>query len=150
MAFHYWLVVFNNYDFLPPAEKVADFLNSNSTRVSTGGYIASIAAILLIWFAGVSQCVDRARRRHRSIVDGSVRRRSRRLNCLGYLVYHCLCFWSARQCSRWDHASWGSHDVWVLGAGDGAKEQEWELQSQLMNLDWSSFIGLSLSDYREG
>jgi hypothetical protein len=46
------VVVFNNYDFLPPAEKVADFLNGNPTRVSTGGYIASIAAFFLIWFAG--------------------------------------------------------------------------------------------------
>jgi hypothetical protein len=46
------VVVFNNYDFLPPAEKVADFLNGNPTRVSTGGYIASLAAFFLIWFAG--------------------------------------------------------------------------------------------------
>lgn len=46
------VVVFNNYDFLPPAEKVADFLNDNPTRVSTGGYIASLAAFFLIWFAG--------------------------------------------------------------------------------------------------
>ena len=46
------VVVFNNYDFLPPAEKVAAYLNSNPSRAFTGGYIASIAALTLIWFAG--------------------------------------------------------------------------------------------------
>jgi hypothetical protein len=45
-------VVISNYDYLPPAEKVADFLNSNPTRVSTGAYLASISAFFLIWFAG--------------------------------------------------------------------------------------------------
>lgn len=44
-------IVISNYDYLPPAEKVADFLNGNSTRVSTGAYIASISAFFLIWFA---------------------------------------------------------------------------------------------------
>jgi hypothetical protein len=46
------VVVFNNYDFLPPAEKVAVYLNSNPSRAFTRGYIASIAAFTLIWFAG--------------------------------------------------------------------------------------------------
>jgi hypothetical protein len=45
-------VVISNYDYLPPAEKVADFLNGNPTRVSTGAYISSISAFFLIWFAG--------------------------------------------------------------------------------------------------
>jgi hypothetical protein len=45
-------VVISNYDYLPPAEEVADFLNGNPTRVSTGAYIASISAFFLIWFAG--------------------------------------------------------------------------------------------------
>ncbi|MCJ7537434.1 MAG: hypothetical protein WBD62_20115 [Anaerolineales bacterium] len=30
------VVVFNNHDFLPPAEKVANYLNSNPSRVYTG------------------------------------------------------------------------------------------------------------------
>lgn len=45
-------VVISNYDYLPPAEKVADFLNSNPTRISRGAYLASISAFFLIWFAG--------------------------------------------------------------------------------------------------
>ncbi len=45
-------VVISNYDYLPPAEKVADFLNGNPNRVSTGAYLASISAFFLIWFAG--------------------------------------------------------------------------------------------------
>ena len=45
-------VVISNYDFLPPAEKVADFLNGNPTRVITGAYIALISVFFLIWFAG--------------------------------------------------------------------------------------------------
>jgi hypothetical protein len=45
-------VVISNYDYLPPAEKVADFLNGNSTRIWTGAYVASISAFFLIWFSG--------------------------------------------------------------------------------------------------
>ena len=45
-------IVISNYDYLPPAEKVADFLNGNPTRISTGGYLSSISAFFLIWFAG--------------------------------------------------------------------------------------------------
>lgn len=45
-------VVISNYDYLPPAEEVADFLNGNPTRVITGAYIAFISAFFLIWFAG--------------------------------------------------------------------------------------------------
>lgn len=45
-------IVISNYDYLPPAEKVADFLNSNPTQVSIGAYISSISAFFLIWFAG--------------------------------------------------------------------------------------------------
>ena len=45
-------VVISNYDYLPPAEKVADYLNGNANRVSTGAYLASISAFFLIWFAG--------------------------------------------------------------------------------------------------
>ncbi len=45
-------VVISNYDYLPPAEKVADYLNGNPSRVSTGAYLASISAFFFIWFAG--------------------------------------------------------------------------------------------------
>jgi hypothetical protein len=45
-------IVISNYDYLPPAEKVADFLNNNPTRISTGAYLSSISAFFLIWFAG--------------------------------------------------------------------------------------------------
>jgi hypothetical protein len=46
------VLVFNNYDFLPPAEEVAGYLNSNPSRVYAGGYIASLSSFFLIWFAG--------------------------------------------------------------------------------------------------
>ena len=46
------IVIFNNYEFLPPPERIADFLNSNAPQVYTGGYIASLSTFLLIWFAG--------------------------------------------------------------------------------------------------
>ena len=46
------ILAFNYYEFLPPAEKIAEFLNGNASQVSVGGYIGSIAAFFLIWFAG--------------------------------------------------------------------------------------------------
>jgi hypothetical protein len=46
------ILLFNFYEFLPSAEKIADFLNSNAARVYTGGYIASVSTFFLIWFAG--------------------------------------------------------------------------------------------------
>ena len=45
-------VVISNYDYLPPAEEVAEFLNGNPSRVCTGAYFASISAFFMIWFAG--------------------------------------------------------------------------------------------------
>ena len=45
-------VMISNYDYLPPADEVANFQNGDPTRVSTGAYIASLAAFFLIWFAG--------------------------------------------------------------------------------------------------
>lgn len=45
-------VIISNYDYLPPAEEVADFINGNPSQISTGAYIASISAFFLIWFAG--------------------------------------------------------------------------------------------------
>jgi hypothetical protein len=46
------VLVFNYYEFLPPAEKIAEFLNGNASLVSTGGYIGALAAFFLIWFTG--------------------------------------------------------------------------------------------------
>jgi len=46
------IVIFNIYEFLPPAERIADLLNSNAPQVYTGGYIASLSTFFLIWFAG--------------------------------------------------------------------------------------------------
>jgi hypothetical protein len=46
------VLIFNYYEFLPPAEKVADFLKSNASGVYAGGYIASLSAFTLLWFAG--------------------------------------------------------------------------------------------------
>ena len=45
-------VVISNYDYLPPAENVADYLNGNPSRVSAGAYVASLSAFFFIWFAG--------------------------------------------------------------------------------------------------
>ncbi len=45
-------VVISNYDYLPPAENVADYLNSNPSRISAGAYVASLSAFFFIWFAG--------------------------------------------------------------------------------------------------
>lgn len=45
-------IVISNYDYLPPAEKVAGFLTGDSSRISTGAYIGSISAFFLIWFSG--------------------------------------------------------------------------------------------------
>lgn len=46
------ILLFNFYEFLPSAEKVSDFMNSNAALVYTGGYIASLSVFFLIWFAG--------------------------------------------------------------------------------------------------
>jgi hypothetical protein len=40
------------YDYLPAAEKIADYLMDNAARVMAGGYLGSISAVFLIWFAG--------------------------------------------------------------------------------------------------
>lgn len=40
------------YDFLPPAEKIADHLGANPDRVYVGSYLAALSAFFLIWFAG--------------------------------------------------------------------------------------------------
>jgi hypothetical protein len=46
------VLAFNYYEFLPSAENIAEFLNGNASRVSAGGYIGSLTAFFLIWFAG--------------------------------------------------------------------------------------------------
>lgn len=40
------------YDYLPPADEVAAYLGENSARVIAGGYLGSLSAVFLIWFAG--------------------------------------------------------------------------------------------------
>lgn len=45
-------VLIGLYDFLPPADKIADYLSANSGRVATGSYLGAISAFFLIWFAG--------------------------------------------------------------------------------------------------
>lgn len=46
------ILLFNFYEFLPPAEKLASFLQSNASSVYAGGYISSLSSFFLIWFAG--------------------------------------------------------------------------------------------------
>lgn len=45
-------VVIGFYEYLPPADRVADFLSRNATRVAVGGYVGGISALFLVWFAG--------------------------------------------------------------------------------------------------
>jgi hypothetical protein len=49
------------YDFLPPAEQVAEAISSNSTGVIAGGYVGSVAAFFMIWFAGTTYASLRKR-----------------------------------------------------------------------------------------
>ena len=44
--------LFGVYDYLPSAEKLNEIISANPTRVYLAGYIGSIAAFFLIWFAG--------------------------------------------------------------------------------------------------
>ncbi len=44
--------LFGVYDYLPSAEKLEEILSANPTRVYLAGYIGSISAFFLIWFAG--------------------------------------------------------------------------------------------------
>ena len=46
------ILLFNYYEFLPPAEEFAGFLQNNAAMVTTGGYIASISTFFMLWFAG--------------------------------------------------------------------------------------------------
>ena len=45
-------VMIGIYDWLPPAEKIVDFINRNAGRVSFGGYLGALGGIFLIWFTG--------------------------------------------------------------------------------------------------
>ena len=44
--------LFGVYDYLPPADKLEDIFSGNPNRVYLAGYIGSISAFFLIWFAG--------------------------------------------------------------------------------------------------
>lgn len=52
-------VLIGLYDFLPPADKIANHLNANPGRAATGGYLGTISAFFLIWFAGSVRAVLR-------------------------------------------------------------------------------------------
>lgn len=39
------------FTYLPSAEQVGEFLNAHATQVSLGGYLGSLSAFFLIWFA---------------------------------------------------------------------------------------------------
>ena len=40
------------YDYLPSADRLQEILSDNATNVFAGGYIGSISAFFLMWFAG--------------------------------------------------------------------------------------------------
>ncbi len=40
------------YDYLPSADRLQEILSDNATNVFAGGYLGSISAFFLIWFAG--------------------------------------------------------------------------------------------------
>jgi hypothetical protein len=44
--------LFGVYDYLPPAERLQETLSDNAGTVTIGGYLGSISAFFLIWFAG--------------------------------------------------------------------------------------------------
>jgi hypothetical protein len=45
-------VLIGLYDYLPPADEIADYLSANPGRIATGSYLGGISAFFLIWFAG--------------------------------------------------------------------------------------------------
>jgi hypothetical protein len=51
------ILMFNYYEFMPPAEEFADFMQNNAAMVSTGGYIASLSTFFILWFAGSMRSV---------------------------------------------------------------------------------------------
>ena len=40
------------YEYLPIADKLKAVLDTNASRIFTGGYLGSISAFFMIWFAG--------------------------------------------------------------------------------------------------
>jgi hypothetical protein len=40
------------YEYLPTADRLAEILSENATNVFVGGYIGSISAFFMMWFAG--------------------------------------------------------------------------------------------------
>jgi hypothetical protein len=45
-------LIINNYQFMPPAEDVADFYQTNPVRIMVGAYTGTLAAFFMLWFAG--------------------------------------------------------------------------------------------------
>ncbi len=42
----------NIYEYLPTADTLEEILNENATNVFAGGYIGTISAFFILWFAG--------------------------------------------------------------------------------------------------
>jgi MFS family permease len=45
-------LIANNYQFMPPAEEVADYYSGDSARIMTAAYVGMLAAFLMLWFSG--------------------------------------------------------------------------------------------------
>lgn len=46
------LLTADNFEFMPSAERIADFLVTDSVRVMVGSYVGLLAALALLWFSG--------------------------------------------------------------------------------------------------
>lgn len=53
------VVMVGQYEHLPPVDELAKFFSINAGRISTGGYIGTLAAFFLFWFAGSLRSVLR-------------------------------------------------------------------------------------------
>ena len=53
------VVLVGQYEHLPPIGELAEFFRENADRISIGGYIGSVAAFFLFWFAGSLRSVLR-------------------------------------------------------------------------------------------
>lgn len=46
------VVMVGQYEHLPPVDELAGFFGTNAGRISLGGYVGTLAAFFLLWFAG--------------------------------------------------------------------------------------------------
>jgi hypothetical protein len=54
-------VLIGLYDYLPPADNIANYLSTNPGRAAIGGYLGVVSAFFLIWFAGSVRAALRER-----------------------------------------------------------------------------------------